>query len=509
MPDYVDVNYAPDVDNNWRFAPGVLTHVQALAPLQSGALGSVGTANYFSSSTLTGSDHLMAQTFRQVAGTVRFLTFRPGNIDEYDSSATRTNRGTGYNASTTMWSATAWGNQIIATNYLDAPQSSTGTSFSALSGSPPKARMVASNLDFVMFADVDDGGSNVYSDMVWWGGLRNPSTWTPSPATQAGNGRRLEAPGPIRALVAYGKSFVVFKDNAIIVGNFIGPPYVFGWRMISSRIGCVGQNAVCELDGKLYFLHTSGFYEFDGQTIRPVGLPVTQSFLTEAQYVAGAAAGEDAPSATTIGLAKTQCAADDIEGVVWWETGNYDGVVGQTNTSTLYGLNVRTGKWGRHSIAVTGSANQMQPLVKTTTADMQAFKADTSGRLWQVSNQTSTVLYSIRYPYATVTNFESTLTMGVWGDQQDAAKNDRIYLRHRKGSTSLTSTSDVTGTLRGFQDEALNVSNGTATSAFNTEFIAMDHTLNARYKNATVTYATGKKIVLAGIALGEKAAGKR
>lgn len=517
MPDYVDVNYAPDIDSNWRNAPGTLTHVNAFAPLQSGALGSVGTANYFSSSTLTGSNHLMAQTFRQISGSVRFLTFRVADIDEYDSAATRTNRGTGYNASTTMWSATAWGNQIIATNYLDAPQSSTSGAFSALSGSPPKARMVASNIDFVGFADVDDGGSNVYSDMVWFSGLRNPSTWTPSAATQANNIRLLQAPGPIRAWVAYGKNFVAFKDNAIIVGEYIGPPYVFAWQMVSSRIGCVGQNAVCELDGKLYFLHTSGFYEFDGRTIRPVGLPVAQSFLSEAAFVSGGVIGEDAPSISGKGLAKTQCAADDIEGVVWFQT-SLTSVTPACEVVILYGLDVRSGKWGRHapgysagsaSAVINNTNTYLSPLVRTTTADMQAFKADSTGRIWQVWNDTGgTTLRSIKYPYTTTDSTAATITSGVWGDQQDSGKNARIYLRHRKGSSALSS-GEVTGTVSGFQDEAGNTTNGTATSTFNTEFVAMDHALDARYKTAAITYAAGKKTILAGLALGEGRTGRR
>ena len=71
----------------------------------------------------------------------------------------------------------------------------TGAGFSALGGSSPKAAHIAANVNFVMMADVDDGGSNVYTDMVWWSGIRNPATWTPSQATQAGNIRLLDIPG--------------------------------------------------------------------------------------------------------------------------------------------------------------------------------------------------------------------------------------------------------------------------------------------------------------------------
>jgi hypothetical protein len=293
MPQITPVYFAPDIDTAWSSHPGALSAINALAPLQSGIYGSVGTAAYLSA--LTGTDHLTAYLFRQVAGTVRLLTFRKQNIDEYDSSASRTNRGTSYSASTTDWSAAAWGNQIIACNYLNNTQSSTGGAFADLGGSSPKARYVAANLNFVMLADVDDSGSNVYSDMVWWCALQNPASWTPSIATEAGNVRLLDAPGPIRQLIAYRDTFVAFKDNAIFVGEYVGPSFVFSWRLVSNRVGCIAPKSVVELDGKLYFLHSSGFWEFDGQTLRNVGLPVFQSFLTANNYMAGGIGGATAP----------------------------------------------------------------------------------------------------------------------------------------------------------------------------------------------------------------------
>jgi hypothetical protein len=497
---YVDVNYAPDTDSHWSVAPGTLTDINAFAPLQNRHYGSVGTVSLGS---LTGSDILTAQMFRQISGAVRFLTFRPGNIDEYDSSYVRTNRGTSYNASTTMWSAAAWGNQIIATNYLDAPQSSTGAGFTALSGSPPKARMVAANLDFVMFADVDDGGSNVYSDMVWWSGLRNPATWTPAPSTQAGNGRRLESPGPIRALVPFGKSFVVFKDNAIILGSYIGPPYVFGWQMVSSRVGCVGQNAVCELDGKLYFLHTSGFYEFDGQQVRQVGLGVTQTYLRACGYTSEDGIAD--PSYTGVGIAKTQAVGDDVEGVVWFTAHNLS--VSAAEGFVIFGLNVRTGKWGRHSLTTATTAATASPLLRATTVDRQSFTPDRSGRIWAIwNNGSGTTFRSIVYPYTTTDSAAASFTTGKWGENDRSGKNVDIFLRHT-GSTSLIAA-DVTSNISPYATEA--ASAGTAvTGVYNPEFASIQHTLDARHKAAVISYAVGERVKLAGLGLGEKRTGTR
>lgn len=507
MPNFVPVFYAPDTDNAWSVAPGTLTSLVNFAPLQGGNYGSMGSANLFGAGTLTGTDILIAYAFRQVDGSVRFLAFRPDDIDEYSSSGTRTNRAATLGGAS-MWSATAWGNQIIACAAGLTPQSSTGAGFSALSGSPPKARMVASNLDFVMFADVDDSGSNVYPDMVWWSGLRNPTTWTPDPKTQAGNQRILQSPGPIRALVAYNKTFVVFKDNAIIVGNYIGPQLGFAWQKVSSRIGCVNQNAVCELDGKLYFFHTSGFYEFDGQQIRNIGLPVNQTFLTWAGYADsfGGNVGGIVSAPTSYGLDRVSAAADDLEGVVWFSMSVYKS---PSEYTRLVGYNPRCGKWGVWGYANTTSSTTPSPPVKASSADMQAFKADTSGRIYQVWNTTGgSTLRSIRYPYACGTgNSAASFVTGVIGENDTAGHNTNLYLRHRYGTDALTA-SDVSGSLVGYADESLTSTPNSVTPTYNAEMVALQGSVSARYRTYAASYAS-KKVILAGIALDDKPAGKR
>ena len=125
----------------WSVNPGACTAMAKLVQRQDGMLQTFVSDYQAQSSSfgfsLTGSDHLHAEVFAQTDATSRFLTFRKQDIDEYSSAGVRTNRGTGYNAATTAWSAAAWGNQIIACNYLDATQSSTGAGFSGLGGSAP------------------------------------------------------------------------------------------------------------------------------------------------------------------------------------------------------------------------------------------------------------------------------------------------------------------------------------------------------------------------------------
>lgn len=482
--------------------------MNGFAPLQSGIYASMGAA-WLHGPAITGDDHQIAMMFRQVNGSVRLLTFRDADIDEYDSTFTRTNRKTGLSSTYSMWSAASWGNQIIACNLGNNTQSSTGAGFSDLGGSSPKARMVAANANFVMFADVDDGGSNVYADMVWWSGIRNPSTWTPSQATQAGRVRLLDVPGPIRALVAYREGFVAFKDNGIIVGQYIGPPYVFAWRVVSNRVGCVGQNAVVELDGKLYFLHSSGFWQFDGQSLTNIGLPVFQSFAVEAGYLNAFGSDYLRPSGRTpYGIGKTQAVADDAEGVVWFATGDHSG---DDEFAYLYGYNTRSGKWSRtlEQVATTGPANVYQsPLVKASTSDLMAFGADPSNRFWTVRNDSSSYFMSYLYP-AQATTDQLSFETGLWGDQEDAGKTLRVWLRHKYGTTNLSAAADVTSYLSIYRNEAKSVAPDVVTPTFNHELHSLDCTASGRYKKLLVNYALTKTILLGGVGLNQKMSGKR
>lgn len=496
--------FAPDLDNAWSVAPGALASLNAFAPLQNGNYGSVGTASLFN---LTGSDILHGQTFKQVAGTVRLLMFRPGNIDEYDNVGTRTNRGTGYNAATTAWSAAAWGNQIIACNYLDATQSSSGAGFAGLGGGSPKARYVAANLKFVMLADVDDGGSNVFSDMVWWCGIRNPATWAPALATQAGNERLLDAPGPIRGIVAFRDTFVIFKDNAFWVAEYIGVgpnQFIFDFRLVSAKIGCIAPQTIVELDGKLYFLHSSGFYEFDGQSLKQIGLPVFQSFLRDAGYITRATGLS--VSLTPEGVSLAQAAVDDIEGVVWFRSA-YKITASSQQTMTLYGYNARSGKWGKHQVATGQGATAWPRLAFTNFAEQQSFLTGAANRLWVVWNDSTSTFRAVKYPIATTDTVAATYTTGVFGSVDGSDLIDKHYVRTIEGTDLDTG---VTAAINGYTSENKLKTNGVALNGtYNTEFDEIDIRINARFKTVAPTWTVGKLTLLGGIGFNGKPGGKR
>jgi hypothetical protein len=528
------VFFAPDIDTSWDVNPGAIAYMAAMAPLQSGYYGTVSGLTAFQTADvdfpIVGNDILAAYMFRAVAGTVRFLVFRSTGIDEYTVGSVRTSRVSGLTTST-EWSAAAWGDQIIACNLNNSTQSSTGGNFSALSGAP-KARHIAANLNFVMLADTDDGVTP-YKDEVYWSGIYNPNTWTTSIATQCGRQRLLDSPGPITALVALRDQFIAFKDNSMFVGDYVGvggqSSFIFQWRCISQRIGCVGPKAVCELDGKLYFLHQSGFYQFDGQVISNVGLQCFQSFLSEAGVIWTGYNNRFNPQtfATSVALSATEAVADEFEGVVWFKNQYYVPATPPTTgpfayTMFMYGYNVRCQKWGRHTYpsmlvsAVVAGANA--PLVRATAADIQTFRP-ASGSVANVnaiwlrgpdSLSTFGAFAAIMYPATNGQSspYASTYTTGAFGVYDRSVFTGTVYVREIAGTTT-PGTTTVTGSLNGYQDESFNTPISPVTMTYNTELQALNGNLDARFKTVTVTYGLGTKHIVAALGPQFKPAGTR
>lgn len=486
MPQVYRLNYQPDLDWNWAVNPGLCTAMSGFVPLQNGNLSTILDVGNLSFNT-TGADVIHAQMFMQTTGSVRLLAFRATNIDEYDSSGTRTNRATGLTTST-RWEAAAWGNQIIAVSKAVATQSSTGAGFTALGGSSPKAACIASNVNFTMMADVDDGGSNVYTDMVWWSAIRNPASWAPSLATQAGNIRLLDTPGPILQLWAYGDKFLAFKANSIYIGQYVGPPYVFSWRVVSNSIGAAYGKCVTECDGKVFFVHQSGFYMFDGQGLTNIGQGLTSQV---AQFVDGT------PTAVS----------DERQGIVY-----FFGFAKTVGGGTFYDLypycyNVRTGLWGviGQVLTQTTGTGSPQSVVRSTHSERNVFHSGSATGFTYFSNGTTPKYVATVYPNATPTGTAS-FTTGYIGYNDIAQTEVKAYLRFVRGDGTAVSSASVSG----YNDELISsgTPDGSHTMTWNTEMQTLDGRAQYRYKRMVVSFSAAI-VELAGMGIDYAGSAKR
>ena len=174
---------------------------------------------------------------------------------------------------TERWFYTQYGRRVLATNFADAIQSFTmGTSsdFSDLTGSPPKARYITTVKDFVLLGNINDSVAGVVPNRVQWSGLGDPTTWTPSAATQSDYQDLDSAAGWVMQVVG-GEYGTVFQERAINRMTYVGSPLVFQFDAVEQGRGTQAPASVVKVGGFIFYLGLEGFYVFNGQTSEPIG----------------------------------------------------------------------------------------------------------------------------------------------------------------------------------------------------------------------------------------------
>lgn len=364
---HVPLFYAPDWDPSWEVNPGLLQECVNFVPTRLGGYatwtcdsGSGRVATY----TSTTKPYIAGIT-RMADGTARFFLFNQRSIYEFTSTTAASDRSsTTYSASTVTWTWTQFGNSTIATNLYDAVQvSSTVGSFADLGGTPPKAQCIASNMGFVMLANYNDG--TAYPDGWACCDIEDPTDWTVTATNQADRGRLYDTPGPIRNLTSLRDSIVAYKDDSIYIADYVGDPTttIWQWRLISDKVGCSAAHGVAALNDKHYFMHRSGFYVFDGATVRKIGTEVANKAYSRAASAGG------------INFTALQTTVDQKQGVVFFALPN-NGVANQIDDVWCY--NVETGKWSRLGFVFTesGTSDKASCIVKCTVTDLVAFNSN-------------------------------------------------------------------------------------------------------------------------------------
>lgn len=534
--------YVPDMDP--YTIPGAISDMSGFVPLERGAFATV-------QKVLVGSLDATEPTIRhaEVFDNVNFLfSFTRSNISKYAFSA-QVGAKTEIHSATAMgfaevrdWSAAQWGTRIIACGRRYEPgvadplpvlSSVNGATFTALSGTPPSAAYVAANVNFVMLAHTDDGTE--YRDEVWWSGLQNPLTWTPSIATQAGRYRLLDVPGRITALVGYKDVFLAFKEKGVFIGEYVGPPFIFNWRLLSRAIGCVNNHSVVEVDDKLYFINDNGMYEFDGTNFRCVSTPIWRSILHQSGYTkerVGTAPGnwpsvpygengltssyfeDDMESNIALGV-------DQFEGVVWVLTT----VLGTVDYWYAWCYNVRTGKWSRVGRVVSDGKvetgfylNNQYPLaVKVSWKRMKSGGFYSSGsnvsqwRIWLPVNigtpSNACKVFAMAYPAASDTDtLTGHIDTGIVGRPEGSSDAVGVHINAANGSDASAFSAC---TLYGYANESMTTGQQTATATLNSDLDRFDGRISSRFRMARLTLGDNKTCILSGVGIESKPIGKR
>lgn len=177
--------------------------------------------------------------------------------------------------SDTRWEFGKFGDQVIATNYLNNVQSFNTASdslFSDLEGNPPRARHIAVVNNFVILSNLVDATFGVASNAVRWCGINNPTTWTASASTQS-DGQLLENGdgGAIQAIVGNSNYGIIIQERCIQRMNYIGSPAVFSFELLERNRGSSIPNSVVGVGRNVFYIDSDGFYYFNGAQSIPIG----------------------------------------------------------------------------------------------------------------------------------------------------------------------------------------------------------------------------------------------
>jgi|TARA_X000000950_G_scaffold4099_1_gene4261 hypothetical protein len=175
---------------------------------------------------------------------------------------------------------TQFGNYVIASNGVDAPQfflMGTSTNFAnlstiATSGTPPVFKVSGVIRDFLVTGNIS-GNSN----RVAWSGLNDISVWTAG--EKSSDIQDLAGSGGSVVHITSGEVGYVFRQNQIVRMDFVGGSTVFRFSVISPNRGAVLGQTVCQDNRQIFFLADDGFFQINGDTILPIGSEKVNRFF--------------------------------------------------------------------------------------------------------------------------------------------------------------------------------------------------------------------------------------
>jgi hypothetical protein len=125
--------------------------------------------------------------------------------------------------------------------------------------------MVSDASRFVIAMGANDYGQQVQDPMlIRWSDQESYSTWSPAVTNQAGS-YRLSSGSTIVTAIQSRQEIVVLTDAAVYSMQYLGPPYVWGFNILSNNISVIGPNAIGAANNIVYWMGLDKFYVYTGR----------------------------------------------------------------------------------------------------------------------------------------------------------------------------------------------------------------------------------------------------
>ena len=277
--------YCPDLSPQ---TPGIILDCSAIVPSFSG----ISAAPSFSD---VGLDALAAAcrgagVVRKLDASTRFIAGTAANIYENSSGTTWTDitRASGGDYSlgeANRWRIAQYGDTTLMAAKTETLQQSSSGAFADVSGAP-KASIVETVGQFAMLFDTNEVTFGDSPDRWFGSAIGDVTDWTPSVATQCATGRLTSTSGPIRGARRLGEAIVAYKDHAMFLGVYVGPPLIWDWREVSDAVGAPCHEVIVPVTTRTggaahIFMGYEDFYYYDGSRPVPIPNPVKKTVFQD------------------------------------------------------------------------------------------------------------------------------------------------------------------------------------------------------------------------------------
>jgi hypothetical protein len=167
-----------------------------------------------------------------------------------------------------LWIPTYTGAGVLTFNNpaeLLSPSSSGVYDTDAACPSTAAQVLVSDASRFVIAFGCNDYGEQLQDPMlIRWSDQESYSTWEPDITNQAGS-YRLSSGSTIVTAIQSRQEIVVLTDAAVYSMQYLGPPYVWGFNILSNNISIIGPNAIGAANNIVYWMGTDKFYVYTGR----------------------------------------------------------------------------------------------------------------------------------------------------------------------------------------------------------------------------------------------------
>jgi len=175
---------------------------------------------------------------------------------------------------------TQFGDYLIVSNGIDAPQyylMGTSTDFANLSaiatdGTPPIFKASAVIRDFLVCGNITSA-----TNRVQWSGINDITTWTAG--SKQADYQDLPGSGGQIVAITSGEYGYIFRQNEIVRLDYVGGTTIFRFSVVSPNRGAVYGKTVCQDNRRVFFYADDGFFEVQGDNIKPIGAEKVNRFF--------------------------------------------------------------------------------------------------------------------------------------------------------------------------------------------------------------------------------------